>query len=663
MKRLILCAVALILLSATVEAAVTRLEIARREPFAGGQAFGIAGAYEKVVGRFYGELDPAHPLNAGIVDLDKAPRNARGRVEYSADFYILKPVDFARGNGALFHEVDNRGDKRLLAQFNSAPPSNDPSTPEQAGNGFLMRRGFTLTWSGWMPGLPATNNKLRLDVPVAVGSSGPIEGTVWDEFLYNAKNVTQARLTFKVTSTDRTRATLLVRDRYASAPMTLTAAQWEFIDDQSIRLLPAGTPFRAGAIYQLIYRAANPPVAGIGFAATRDFVSFLRYAAADSAGTANPLATAGKPAIHRTLVHGTSQSGRYLCDFVYRGFNEDEANRKVFDGVNAHIAAARLFLNYRFAQPDRAAHSAHQGMFYPDATFPFAYETQVDPRTGKADGILARCTARGNCPKIIDTVSSNEYWRSGQSLVTTDALGSRDTTPPEGVRLYLVAGTHHLSGRGAAMPKGVCTTPPNPVDLRPVLRALAVALDGWVKDGTPPPSQYPRLGDRSLVDVRDLGFPAVPGMMLPPGPNPKPRFDYGPDFDKGIVSRVLPDVLPDGYGVLVPKADADGNEVSGIRLPDIAVPTGTATGWAVRSADAGWAGELCGLDGSFLPFARTKADREAKGDPRLSLEERYRDKADYVAKVREAAAALERARYLLAEDVERIVQRANAAPW
>jgi len=399
MKQLMVCAAVWLVLPTTAEAAVTWLEITRREPFAAGQAFGSAGAYEKVVGRFHGELDPAHPLNAGIVDLDKAPRNARGRVEYSADFYILKPVDLARGNGALFHDVDNRGDKRLLVQFNSAPPSNDPSTLEHAGDGFLMRRGFTLTWSGWMPGLPATNNKLRLDVPVAVGGSGPIEGTVWDEFLYNTKDVTQARLTFKATTTDRSRATLLVRDRYASAPTTLTAAQWEFIDDQSIRLLPAGTRYRAGAIYQLIYRAASPPVAGIGFAATRDFVSFLRYAAADGAGTANPLAIAGKPAIQRTLVHGTSQSGRYLRDFVYRGFNEDEPKRKVFDGVNAHIAGARLFLNYRFAQPDRPAHSAHWGMFYPDATFPFAYETQVDPRTGKADGILARCTARGNCPK------------------------------------------------------------------------------------------------------------------------------------------------------------------------------------------------------------------------------------------------------------------------
>jgi Alpha/beta hydrolase domain len=663
MKQLMSVA-ALMLLSATAEAAVTRLEITRREPFAAGQAFGSAGAYEKVVGRFLGELDPAHPLNAGIVDLDKAPRNARGRVEYSADFYILKPADLAKGNGALFHDVDNRGDKRLLVQFNSAQSSNDPTTPEHAGNGLLMRHGFTVTWSGWMPGLPATNNKVRLDVPVAVGAASAIEGTVWDEFVYNTKDVTQARLTFKATSTDGSRATLLVRDRYTSAPTTLTSAQWEFIDDQSIRLLPAGTPFRAGAIYQLIYRAANPPVAGIGFAATRDFVSFLRYRAADDAGTANPLAVAGKPAVQRTLVHGTSQSGRYLRDFVYRGFNEDEANRKVFDGVNAHIASARLFLNYRFAQPDRPAHSAHWGMSYPDATFPFAYETQMDPRTGKADGILARCTARGNCPKILDTVSSNEYWRAGQSLVTTDALGSRDTTPPDGVRIYLIAGTHHVSGRGAAMPKGVCATPPNPVDLRPVLRALAVGLDQWVKEGTPPPpSLHPRLVDRSLVDASELGFPAVPGMALPAGPNPKPRFDYGPDFEKGIVSRVLPEVLPDGYRVLVPKVDADGNEVGGIRLPDIVVPTGTATGWAVRSADAGSAGELCSLDGSFVPFARTKAERQAKADPRPSLDERYRDKADYVAKVRAAAAALERARYLLAEDVERIVQRANDMPW
>lgn len=339
-----------LLLAATAEARVFRIEISRQEVFAGGQAFGSVGPYEKIVGRFHGELDPVHPLNSGIVDLDKAPRNPRGRVEYSADFYILKPVDLAKGNGALFYDVNNRGRKRLLVQLNSAPPTNDPTTPDHAGNGFLMHQGFTVVWSGWIPGLPATDHNLRLEVPVAVGGAGPIEQIVWDEFLFNTKTATQGRLTFRATATDTSRARLLVRDRTGDPPNTVPAGQWEFMDEQTIRLLPAGTSFRIGAIYQLIYRAANPPVAGIGFAATRDLISFLRYQATDDGGTLNPLAISGKPAIQRALAHGTSQSGRYLRDFVYRGFNEDEANRIVFDGINPHVSAARMFLNLRPAQ-------------------------------------------------------------------------------------------------------------------------------------------------------------------------------------------------------------------------------------------------------------------------------------------------------------------------
>ncbi len=663
MKRPIVLTGAVVLLMVTAaEARVTRVEIARREPFAGGQAFGAVGPYEKIVGRFHGELDPAHPHNSGIVDLGKAPQNARGRVEYSADFYILKPAEMVKGNGALFYDVNNRGNKRALIQFNSAPGANDPTTPEHAGNGFLMRHGFTLVWSGWISGLPAANHNLRIEVPAAMGGSGPIEQVVWDELLFNTKTVMQARLSFRATSTETSRATLLVRGRNAERPTVIPPGQWEFVDDQTIRLLPAGTPFRIGSIYQLIYRAANPPVAGIGFAATRDLVSFLRYQGADDGGTTNPLAVGGRPAIGRALAHGTSQSGRYLRDFVHRGFNEDETNRIIFEGVNPHIATGRLFLNHRFAQPNRMFHTAHGFMFYPDVTFPFTYETQTDPLTGKTDGILARCTARGNCPKVIHTVSSTEYWQSGQSLVTTDPLGRRDGGPPDSVRIYLVAGTQHIEM--AIMPKGICALPHNPVDLRPVLRAVALHLDRWVKDGTPPPpSRYPDILNGSLVEMAALGFPTLPGVTLPGGPSPTLRFDYGPDYEKGIIGRTLPEILPDAYRVLVPKVDADGNEVGGIRLPDVAVPTGTATGWAVRTAEAGGAGELCYLDGSFVSFAKTKADRDAKGDPRPSLEERYRDRADYAAKMRQAALALERGGYLLPEDVQRIVDRAAASPW
>src|SRR5215217_1687783 len=359
MTRLLGCVgLALIATTALVEARVTRLDITRQEPFADSQAFGNVGAYEKVVGRFHGELDPAHPLNAEIVDLDKAPRNARGMVEYSSDFYILKPVEMSKGNGALLYDVNNRGNMRALVQFNSAQASNEPTTAQHADNGFLMRNGTTVVWSGWIPGLPASNN-LRMEVPVAGNASAPIEQMVWDEILANDTKTVQGRLTFRATTTDKTNATLYVRNRNSEEPTVLPAEQWDFVDARTIRLLPEGTPFRVGAIYQLVYKAANPPVSGIGFAATRDLVSFLRYASIDDAGTTNPLAAGGAPAIRRALAHGTSQSGRYLRDLVYSGFNEDERNRIVFDGINPHVATARTSLNYRFGQPNRIIQTGH----------------------------------------------------------------------------------------------------------------------------------------------------------------------------------------------------------------------------------------------------------------------------------------------------------------
>jgi hypothetical protein len=658
---------ALILMVATAaaEARVTRIDITKREPFAAGQTFGATGAYEKIVGRYHGTLDPAHPLNAGIVDLDKAPRNAAGLVEYSADFYILKPVDIAKGNGAIFYEASNRGNKAVLNRFNYGTRSNDPATAEHAGDGFLMRQGFTLVWNGWMGGLPARDNLLRIDIPNAT-AGGAIQQMVWDEFLFNNDKTMHGRLTYRAFTTDKAQAKLIVRERNGDAPTTVPYDQWDFVDARTIRLLPEGTPFRIGMIYQLIYKAANPPVNGIGFAATRDLIAFLRYASADDAGTANPLAAENRRAITRVLAHGNSQTGRYLRDFIYSGFNEDESNRIVFDGALPNVAAGRIFLNYRFSQPNRIIPAAHGFLLFPGATFPFAYETQTDPFTEKRDGTFARCAARGNCPKLIHTVSSTEYWQGAHSLITTDPLGKRDGTPPDNVRIYHFAGTAHSGIAGSAGLEGVCANPPNRTDFRPLLRAALVNLDRWVKDGVPPPAnRHPRIADGTLVDKITLA--AVPGLARGPASSPtpsqRPRIDFGPDFDQGVVSKALPVALKDSYRVLVPKVDADGNEVAGLRLPEVAVPTGTAAGWNVRAANAGAAGELCYLQGSFVPFAKTRAEREANKDPRPSLEERYQDRAGYVARVREAATALQRDGYLLEPDAARIIARAESVTW
>jgi hypothetical protein len=616
MKRLLLVGCAsFALIGASAQARVTRIEITKQEPFAAGQAFGTVGAYEKVVGRFYGELDPKSPLNAVIVDLDKAPRIARGMVEYSADFYILKPADVAKGNGALFYELANRGNKGILPRFNYAVGGNDPTTAEHAGDGFPMRQGYTLLWNGWMNGLPAANNTLRIELPIATNPSGPIVETVWDELLFNETDSKHARLTYKPTSTDQAQAKLLVRDHNSEEPIVIPVDKWEFVDAQTLRLLPAGTPFKIGAIYQFIYKAADPPVTGIGFAATRDIVSFARYATTDDVGMPNPVAGSGRPALTRVLSQGNSQSGRYLRDFLYSGFNEDEAHRIVFDGSIPTVASGRTFLNYRFSQVGRINPAGHGFMFFPGSEFPFAYENQTDPFTGKSDGILARCIASNTCPKIIHLNSGTEYWQAGQSLVTTDPLGQRDTTPPSNVRIWSMSSVAH-QGVNPAMPKGVCAMPYNLTDYRPLMRAALVALDRWVKDGTPAPaSRYPRIADGTLVPSVKLN-PAIPGLAMAKGPNEKPRLDFGPDIDKGIISKALPVALKDQYRLLVPSVDADGNETAGLALPDITVPTGTAMGWSVRSSVVPVSCAISMARSSRSPTPRQSVKPRRTRDPR-----------------------------------------------
>ena len=645
--------------SHSVFAEITRIEIASQSPYAGGRAFGAAGPYVRVTGRFHGELDPTHPANRNIVDIRLARRNARGRVEYSADFEILRPADPFKGNGTLFYDVNNRGNKRLIHLLNDVAATNALEAPESAGDGFLMRHGFTLAWSGWIAGLPRAPHLMRLEVPVAVG----VEQPVWDEFLFNDARQQEARLSFSAATLEKAKAQLTVRDRNDDTPGVVQPGAWEFLDDGAIRLLPRGTPFRAGALYQFSYRARNPPVAGIGYAATRDWIGFLRYQQRDSAGTANPLGPDGRHKIAVALAHGTSQSGRFLRDMLYRGFNETEDLRVVFEGINPHIASARLYLNYRFAQPNRLYSLGYGFVGYPDAAFPFAYAKQRDPMRRREDGLLERCIERDNCPKILHTVTSTEYWQGGHSLGTTDPLGERDIALPENVRIYHFAGTQHVIT--PTMPKGVCAMPANgapnvAVDPRPAMRALILALDRWVKGGAPPPASiYPRISDGTLVPAAAQKWPAIPGLPVPRSPNPMAQFEYGVKGTEGIIDTVPPAPLPFRYKVLVPAIDADGNEIAGLRMPEQAVPAATTTGWALRSPEGGAAGELCYLDGMALPFARTAAEREAANDPRPSLAERYQDKAQYVARVRAAAQALEKRGYLLAEDVEKIAGRAQ----
>ena len=648
----------LVFCTGSVFAEVTRIQILSQGPYAGGKAFGAAGPYVRIAGRFFGELDATSPANRNIADIRIAPRNTRGKVEYAGDFEILRPADPFKGNGTLLYDVNSRGDKMILQQLNDAPPGNALTAPESAGDGFLMRQGFTLAWSGWIAGLgrvAGMAQPLRLEVPRVLG----LEQPVWDEFLFDAAGQTEAQLSFPASSLVKSMARLTVRGKNEDAPVAIPAAGWDFLDDSAIRLAPPGTPFRAGALYQFSYRARNPPVAGIGYAATRDFVAFLRYQQQDSAGTANPLGPGGRHNISVALAHGSSQGGGFLRGMLYRGFNETEDLRAVFDGINPHNASARLYLNFRFAQPNRAHGMGYGFLGYPDAAFPYAYEKLRDPKSRGEDGLLERCRARDNCPKVMQTVSSAEYWQGAHSLNTTD--GDKDIALPENVRIYHFAGTQHAIAPG--MPKGACAAPANvAVDARPALRALLLALDRWVKGGAPPPaSAYPRIADGTLVSAAALKWPRPQGFAAPRAPNPLAQFDYGARIAEGIIDTVPPTLHQFRYPVLVPAIDADGNERAGLRLPEQAVPAATTTGWSLRSAAAGAEGELCMLDGMALPFARNAAEREAAKDPRPSLAERYQDKSTYVSRLRAAAQDLVRRGFYLEEDVEKTAARAARA--
>ena len=656
---------------------ITRIIIKRREPFAKGYEFPITGAYEKFVGKIYGEVDPRNRLNKVIVNLDKAPRNKRGRVEYWSDFCILKPVDLARGNGKIFYDAPNRGSKRIVSFLNDAPASNDPITLEDAGNGFLMRQGYTIVWCGWQGDLMPQQNWLVMGVPVSTNNGKEIVNKVRTEIVVEKKGIKSQPLSgdervksYEAASRNKTQALLTVREKSYGQRITVPSSEWEFAscvkDSRTGRetikasseelYLPSG--FKPGHIYEFIYPAKNPLVLGLGFAVVRDLISFLRYQSKDAAGRVNPLAAGNKAAgIHYAYGWGRSQSGRFLRDFVYHGFNEDESQRKVFDAIAPHVAGGgRLFLNYEFARPVTSSQQ-HTNQLEPEL-FPHAYNVLKDAQTGRRDGILKRPKTD---PYVFHTQTSTEYWQKRGCLAHTDGKG-RDVTPPDKVRIYVIASAQHNSPFGSEPVKEDTQQRVNPLPAGDVLRALMVALDLWVTQGLPPPaSQYPRVTDRTLVrpDRKSTSFPKIRGVRYQGLHNRQLFLDYGPRISRGRMDIHPPRQIGKGsYTILVPKVDRDGNDVPGIRLPVVQVPLGTYTGWNLQPRLLA-EDELSGLLGSFIPFAKTKAERSKLHDPRLSLKERYKNHSDYVKKVSRAARILVDQRYLLPDDAERMIDEAK----
>ena len=660
----LLCAA--VLNVAVADAHIVRIEITGTEsPTFEGRSFGDVGPYEKLRGRAFGEIDPQDPRNALITDIELAPRNANGMVEYSMDVYILKPVDLGRGSHKLLIDVNNRGGKRF-AQLNGSPLVNDPTTAADAGEAFFMERGYTLAWNGWDISAPPGDDRLTITVPVASNPDGSaITGPSYEYISVNNDTTRTYTLAYPAAMLGKNQATLTVRRLLNDAPATIEPSNWEYVDDKTIRLLPAGTAFAQSHIYEFTYTAKDPLVAGLGLAATRDFVSFLRHAAADNRGFANPLAED----VQQTFTWAVSQPGRYLNDFQTLGFNEDEAGRRVLDGIQNWVAgSSSVAINYRFAQPARTERN-RQNHLYPEGVFPFAYPVTRDSVSGRSGGRAERCLASDTCPKVFEINSANEYWVKAGSLLHTDTAGN-DLPDPDHVRFFLITGAQH--GRGSSA-QGVCQQFQNPTDPAPAMRALFVALDEWVTEGAAPPeSRVPRVSDGTAVFAEPspttvtgvvprstLGFPVIPGVTYTGVVTTRRLFDFGPSLDEGIVTRVSPAFVDrPTYPSFVSKTDEDGNEIAGIRLPPVAAPVATTTGWALRRAEFGL-DDGCEGAGQSIPLARTEADRRRTNDPRVSLEERYETHAGYVRAVTDAARQLMSERLLLERDVQRYIDEAE----
>jgi hypothetical protein len=611
-----------LLISASARAEVTRVTIANRSVVAEGQAFGQVGPYEKLTGTIEFAIDPKDKHNTRIVDLEHAAKGADGRVHFSADLYVLRPVEDAKGNGVLLFEIANRGRKGLLGRFNrGAGGSQDPTAAADFGDGFLMKEGYTLVWVGWQHDV--RQPLMTIDAPNA-----NVQGRVRFSFIVDQKQTEAAPgdlPAYPPADVNDPSATLTVRDRFWDAPTRVPREKWRFTLQNSRVQVMFDEGFQPGRLYEVDYPATGAKVAGAGMAAIRDAASAFRY-------------RADMPVRGRTAyIFGASQSGRFLRQFLHAGFNVDEKDRRAFDLVWPHIAGAgQGSFNERFAAPGYNTFSATR--------FPYADQALPGP-DGRRDGILAGYRP-DQMPKVIYTNTSVEYWGLGRSAALTHMTpdATSDAAVPDHVRIYHLAGTQHgeaqfppAGGAGEALP--------NPTPQGAVMRALLRAAHTWASAGTrPPDSRHPSLRDRSLVRLDAFAFPAVPGLS-------SPRTIEGPGRMEGQRFTALP--------FLVPNVDADGNEVAGIRVPELAVPLATTTGWNFRSERVGNPTTLYALLGSYVPFARTKTERDARRDPRLSIEERYRDRQDYLQRIRASAADLVKDRFLLEEDVEDVVQRAG----
>jgi Alpha/beta hydrolase domain len=642
----------------------------------GGASFGAAGSYEYIAAVAHGRLDPKDPANAGIVDLDRAPRT-NGLVEYQTDVGILRPKDPALARRVLFYDVVNRGNKIALTTYFNEGAAN-PTNPEDAGNAFLMRQGYTVVWSGWQGDIAMSGDGTRIgaDFPVATNPDGtPVTGPSREEIVFDDTTSTSMSLTWPTATRDAANGSLRVKEHQTDPWTDLPSSDWTWQDDKTIQI-DRPSDLDAGAIYEFTYTARDPKVMGIGFAAVRDLVTFLKEATADNRGTPNPLndlrqapcetpdpsgacATNPPSTVDVSLIEGISQSGRFTRDFIWQGFNASTSGGRVFDGAMPLIAGSRkTWTNFRFAQPGRWS-KQHEDHLQAGDQFPFTYATTTDPVSGQTDGILNVCTASNTCPKVMHLDGGGEFWLARASLIVADGAGN-EVPLPDNVRAYLMTGTPHgysLTGKPTTVP--ACANPTNIVYVGFITRALAPALVDWIARGVePPPSRYPSLSAGTLANPTsrsDVGFPDLESIGV--------AYTGIYNFLSVTNYAVVPPVVDasKSYRVFVPTANSDGIDLPGVRSPDLTVPLGTSMPWNPRAA--GFAeGDQCVSNGSFIPFAPTEAERAQSGDPRPSLQERHASRADYVARVRAAALALRDEGFMLQDDVDFSIARAETTP-
>ena len=642
--RVVLVLLLLAVVTAPAAGEVVGIEIASREPFGDGVE-GRVGPYERIRGRVIYALDPEHPANQRIVDLDRATADDENHVVFYADFEIIAPVDLTLAQPTVLYNINNRGRRT----WGSEP--------------FLLRRGYVTVSSGWIAQTPLRSPLLRLEAPIAFDEDfAPISGWVTMELSTDRPadelSVGAGQLAHEPLFAEIETARLTRRLREADPPKTVPRGTWRLesrpAQTEGSGLVEATVTldggFEPGVIYELSYVASGSVVQGTGFAAIRDLVSFLKHDRSEK----NPLRLPnGRPVAERFIGEGRSQSGRALRMFLYDGFNADEAGRQVFDGAIPQISGGgRGFFNHRFASPTQTS-TQHGGHLYPVDMFPFTYGDETDPYTDRTDGILRRARMSGTVPKVMHLDTTSEYWHRSGSLVVMDPRGERDVVLPDEVRVYVFGGSQHGPARE---PSERGQQQPNPNNWRPLSEALFVALDRWITDDVePPPSVYPRIADGSLVDWRaaDAEWTVLPGVAYPTVIQQPEHLDYGPMFETDRrIDHHPPKRAGHQYGIRVPALDADNNERNTVRMPAVEVPVATYTGWNLRNPAIGAPTELLSLSGGYIPFAKTAAERKASGDPRRSVAERYRDFDDYLARHFDVAKQLVEQRFLLRDHLD-----------